>query len=233
MGWTFGAIAVVLLGIPGTAIAQDHAVGRDFSRATLVVRTYNNYGVSNEDLRAARTHADEIFKDAGIEISWKDCWYRDKEATDASQCRQPLGTEDVILRLQTTHPAPGTRFVSMGFSLVNVAEGVPFLATVFTDFVSSVARKSNVSFSLLLGRAIAHELGHLLLNQNDHPRTGLMRADWTRATLLKNEAADWAFREDEVASIRAAAAHRGLSTVDYFTPAASSARDAPRMPSIV
>ena len=126
-------------------------------------------------------HVDGIFQEAGIGLSWLDCWYRDKEPADAPpQCREPLGANELTLRLQAPNPVPGKRYVSMGFSLVNLDEGVPFLATVFVDLVASISAGAAVDFRLLLGRAIAHEIGHLLLDSTRHADHGLMRAAWSR-----------------------------------------------------
>ena len=39
-----------------------------------------------------------------------------------------------------------------------------------------MAERSTSNVAVLLGRAVAHELGHLLLKTNDHSEGGLMRA---------------------------------------------------------
>ena len=191
----------------GTAVAQ----GFSPASASLTIRTYNNYGVPADDLRTARAHVDDIFGQAGIAVSWLDCWYRDREPADApAQCRGPLGANELTLRLQAPNPGSGTRYVSMGFSLVNLAEGVPFLATVFVNLVVSVSASAAVDFRLLLGRAIAHEIGHLLLDTTRHADHGLMRAGWSRAELQQNNAADWAFRDTEIAAMQRAATSRNV-----------------------
>jgi hypothetical protein len=206
MGWkSTGALAFVLLTTPTAAI------GRDFSRASLVVRTYNNYGVPADDLLAARTHVDAIFSDAGIGLSWLDCWDRGNEPVAASPaCRQPLDRTHLVLRLQAAQPVSGKRYISIGFSLVSLEGGDPFLATVFADLVAAISRGATADFRLLLGRAIAHELGHLLLNTDRHAECGLMRAGWSRAELRRNNPADWKFLEDEIATIRSSAMSRTI-----------------------
>jgi hypothetical protein len=204
MGWkSIGVLALVMLTTP------TEAVGRDFSRTSLVIRIYNNYGIPADDLSAARAQVDAIFNDAGIGLSWLDCWDRGKVAMAASpECLRPLDKTDVVLRLQGGQPVPGGRYVSMGFSLVNLEGGVPFLATVFADLVASISRTAAVDFRLLLGRAIAHEIGHLLLNTSLHASRGLMRADWSRVELRRENASDWGFVEEEVAAIRTSAMSR-------------------------
>jgi hypothetical protein len=204
MGWKLiGILGLVLLTMPETAL------GRDLSRASLTVRTYNNYGLTDDDLVAARRQVDEIFRTAGVDLNWLDCWFRDIEPANApAQCRQPLDSHEVMLRLQAPSP-PGTqRYVSMGFSLVKLEAGWPFLATVFVDFVASVSRGAGIDFRLLLGRAIAHELGHLLLNSDRHADRGLMRAGWSHADMQKNNEADWQFLQEEIATIRTAVTAR-------------------------
>jgi hypothetical protein len=199
MAWkAAGALAVLVLAAPVSGAAQ-----------TVTIRTYNNFGVSPEDLAAARPHVDSIFRDAGVNVDWLDCWFRDKSVDASSvRCAQPLGTDEVILRLQAANPLPGKRYVSMGFALVNVAEGTPFLATVYADLVRVVARDAHLDYGLLLGRAIAHEIGHLLLDNNQHAQSGLMRAGWSNAELRQNAASDWTFTANEITIIRAAAAVR-------------------------
>ncbi len=213
MEWKTAALALVLFAIPKPAVAQDFSPA-DVGPATihpapLVIRTYNNYGVRPDDLRTARMHVDDIFNDAGIEVSWLDCWYRDNEpANSPAQCRRPLGANELTLRLQAPSPGSGKGYVSMGFSLVNLGQGAPFLATVFVDRVASISVTAAVDFRLLLGRAIAHEIGHLLLDTSRHADHGLMRAGWSRAELQRNSAPDWAFRESEIATMQRAATNR-------------------------
>jgi hypothetical protein len=60
----------------------------------------------------------------------------------------------------------------------------------------------------VLGLAIAHEIGHLLLNTNTHAAAGLMRAGWSRSELHRNVSSDWRFLDTEAAMMRAAVATR-------------------------
>ena len=62
----------------------------------------------------------------------------------------------------------------------------------------------------LLGLAMAHELGHLLMGTNEHAARGLMRAIWTRTELQRNAAEDWMFSETEMEAMRRAARLRSI-----------------------
>jgi len=44
-----------------------------------------------------------------------------------------------------------------------------------------MGRNAAINLAPLLGIAIAHEIGHLLLPDNSHSQTGLMRAKWGKA----------------------------------------------------
>jgi hypothetical protein len=196
-----GIVVVALLTMAGSVAAET----RTPERPALSVRTYNTYGVSTEHLQAARDHASAIFADAGIDISWMACGYTTIEAEGSSPaCRQPLAANERILRIQATGPSEGARYVSMGFSwLSGKPDGdTPVLATVFADRAVSVARNARVDAGRVLGYAIAHEIGHLLLNDPHHSNAGLMRAIWSQMELRQNRTADWRFLSDEAAAMR-------------------------------
>jgi hypothetical protein len=178
--------------------------------ATIFIRSYNNFGVPAADLAAARQDAQAVLQQAGVNIVWADCWVGDGQPASApTRCQEPVGG-DIVLRLQKTkHQGAGrSRFVSMGFSVVKSAGAPPFLSTVYVDRVESVARVAGIDARRVLGLAIAHEVGHVLLNSNRHSATGLMRADWSGNDLRRRDEAAWQFLESEAAHLRSAALRR-------------------------
>lgn len=198
-------VAAVTGALPDTAAAYS-----------LVVRTYDTYGLPNHDLRVARAHVEVIFKDAGIDLAWMDCWSEHEAPAEAPvECQREPGVNEVVLRLLRSNDRPDaqSRSLSMGYSLVNTPDRQPFLATVFVDLVAYVARNARADSSKLLGRTVAHEIGHLLLNANRHAATGLMRAKWSRRDLRRDKASDWKFRADEVELIRRAVEERHTSAL--------------------
>ena len=64
------------------------------------------------------------------------------------------------------------------------------------------AGRSSTAIPTLLGRAIAHEIGHLLLGSAEHPRSGLMRALWSHDELRGLKPAHWGFSTREAAQMR-------------------------------
>lgn len=175
--------------------------------ATIFIRTFNNVGLPASDLAVARQHAQAILQEAGLNIVWADCWAGDRQSADApARCQRPVGG-DIVLRLQKTTATKDARFVSMGFSVVGT-ESAPFLATVYADRAESVAKGARTDMRRVLGLAIAHEIGHLLLNSNSHAPSGLMRADWSRQDLRRDDPGAWTFADADAARVRSAALER-------------------------
>jgi hypothetical protein len=56
--------------------------------------------------------------------------------------------------------------------------------------------------AIILGHAMAHELGHLLLGMNSHSRDGLMRAQWNRGDLAEAVRGNLLFSAQESTRMR-------------------------------
>jgi hypothetical protein len=65
-----------------------------------------------------------------------------------------------------------------------------------------LAAAAGIDAATLLGRAIAHELGHLLMATAAHGSHGLMRPIWSREDLRRGRGGDWMFTPQEIAAIR-------------------------------
>ena len=84
---------------------------------------------------------------------------------------------------------PGISPDVLGYSFVEPQTRTGVLATVLADRVSRSALRAAIRFDVLLGRTLAHELGHLLLGTNAHARAGLMQANWSNTDLRGSPAA--------------------------------------------
>ena len=91
----------------------------------------------------------------------------------------------------------------MGSSLIDPVLQAGRLATVYVDQVDAMARRSNTDRVAILSRAIAHEIGHLLLGTTEHTRSGLMRGIWTAEELRRNQVEDWQFSPFQRTVLRA------------------------------
>jgi hypothetical protein len=78
--------------------------------------------------------------------------------------------------------------------------GFGVVANVYADRIRTLA--TGKEFEAILGRVLAHELGHLLLGRNAHSPAGLMRARW-RAQDLTLTQPTMSFLPKEAKRIRA------------------------------
>jgi hypothetical protein len=164
----------------------------------VVVRLYDMQGVPNDTLLTARDTAVRILRDANIDLRWRDC----------QPCNRPAGPVELMVRVASANANADA--ASLGFSYVDVDRKVGTLATVFADRVHSLAASSHADEGELLGRAMAHEIGHLLLGTHDHTRAGLMRGTWTSTELARNRPLDWRLSNDDSAHLRQALIRRIL-----------------------
>ena len=151
----------------------------------LVVRLYNAYGVSAGELETARATGGSILGNAGIAVTWVAC-----------PCDEQVGPAELIVRV--TAAAATSERGSLGFSYVDVARRSGTLATVFADRVRTRAGEAHLSSGELLGRAMAHEIGHLILGTTRHDSRGLMRGRWTVSELQNNRPWDWSLPRETV-----------------------------------
>lgn len=170
----------------------------------VAVRVYHDGAVSEADETRALTTAASILAPANVALRWAHC--HASIPLDV-ECGRPLGPGEQALRLtRTRYLAANTRVLALGEALLNSRGAAPALATVYLDRVDWLAQRSRADGMVLLGRAIAHELTHLLTGDGRHAQVGLMRPVWSAGELLRGHPADWMLDAKHVAAIRARAA---------------------------
>jgi hypothetical protein len=159
---------------------------------SLTVRVYDAYGVTPSTLTSARESVDRIMTGAGIRVTWVQC-----------PCDTAVGNAELVLRAISAPPSSGDSS-ELGFSYVDVQQKSGTLATVYVDRVRRMAQLADVDEGELLGRAMAHEIAHLLLGTRDHASDGLMRGKWTVSELTTNRALDWLLSRSDGARLQQA-----------------------------
>ena len=195
-----GALRLIVLLVAAQAGASEAASD---AGAAVAIRTYNYATVPDGHLAAARLEATRIFERAGISLDWIDC--RVPGGFGGAACTEPLlAGRDLMLRLVDRIPARGERIVALGESMLDREQRSGVLMTIDVFPVRAVAEQAFTAVPTLLGRAIAHEIGHLLLGSAAHPVAGLMRALWSRDELRGLRPAHWGFSAREAAKMRQA-----------------------------
>jgi hypothetical protein len=191
---TAAILAVVLM--TSTRTPASSAVIDD----SLLVRIYDNAGILASELTSALRTTHDILRRADLIVDWVQCRAR-RDGPVPAVCDQPLSTSDVVVRLiEGSDKETGERR-ALGYSLFD-SNGISGFATVYVDRVDWLARRAQYARAPLLGRAIAHEIGHLLLRSNAHTDTGLMREVWTAEQVVRNRREDWTFSPDQNGDIR-------------------------------
>ena len=166
----------------------------------IVVRSYNTIGVRQTMLRRAESTVHELLQQAGVEASSRDCRTdRGPSSQSPDTCSERLTTSESVVRIVRT-PRAVTDPDGLGYSHVDPYVRQGTVATVFADRIRVLAAALRVDEGTLLGRAMTHEIGHLLLGTLEHSEGGLMRRHWSE----RGGAADWLFSQAQAEQIRRA-----------------------------
>ena len=184
---------------PILALAASPARAADLQ---VVVRVYDMATTDAAARAAALRAAARAIATAGMTISWRDC---SRGGAD-HPCRTVRDAGDLVVRIMPVAlVAAGSEDVELGYAPIDPAGRATVIATVYYDVVQRVAQRTGLNTRELLGRAIAHELGHLLLRAPGHGPSGLMRPLWTDEELIQNRPDDWTFSEADRRQLQAVA----------------------------
>ena len=196
-------VAVVV----ATSLAAAAEIDADMR---VVIRTYDSVGLPVADLESAVATATGILEASGLEMAWHACEVALVRNT-AHPCATPLGANEIAVRIVRLTTEAGYRGeLSLGYSLVDTATRSGALATIYIDRVAWLSEAAGVDRHVVLGRALAHEVGHLLLGTNAHSQAGLMRAVWSCKALQRNVRRDWLFAPVDARAMRQAVRLRAV-----------------------
>lgn len=184
-GVVFGAFSA-FLPLATRANAQDVP--------TVRVALHDSTAAPGQLLAEASDFATRVFREAGIEID---------RAGNASTCAASVAARvfcvQVLLRPHHPQFEPG-KIRTMGVALA--ADANRAVVSVFFDAVADVARRYGQPVGKVLGIALAHEIGHVLLPPPSHSTSGIMRPSWEGDALRHAINGDIAFTEPQAALMR-------------------------------
>jgi hypothetical protein len=189
---TMAALALVM-----TAAGVAQAAGADASNPKIVVHVQNQTDISTMALITAQVRAAGLFEAAGVSMEWVNDEREFKPISDdrVLHVRVVVIPDRAIANLTGSEPpARGT----LGLALHQTNR-----VYLFGDRIRSQANCARVDLSIVLGRAFAHELGHILLPEAGHSDTGIMRA-----RLRFDRFADPEFTPPQIDAMRALLAAR-------------------------
>jgi hypothetical protein len=147
----------VLIGA-AAARAADPALG-------VVVHVTDHAGLDAGDLARAQAEARRIFADSGVRLVW----------TNISEGREAHACDGMNVSVALLSPFLIKQLVGQGMGETVLGSASPSAgrAFVYSERVYARAEGTRVEPGVLLGRVVAHEVGHLLLG-GSHSRFGLM-----------------------------------------------------------
>ena len=175
----------------GTSAAADTGSARH-----VTVRVHDHAGLGVSVWRGATASADAALASASIGVEWQLC----EVSVPAAPCATAARGEYVVRVVRAAedvgpHPQP------LGDALVDMTTGSGGFATISFQRVHRLASAAGTDAAVLLGYAIAHELGHLMLASNLHNSAGLMRPVWREREVRLDREADWRFTPADTAAI--------------------------------
>lgn len=173
---------------------------------TITIHVYNYAAVPQKALARASEEAGRILKKVGLRALWVD------HALSASDLRHPHhstdswdGTHFAVRLLHQSREGSSKNAMGEALSLET--------ANLFMNRVTEQAATGELSASRMLGHAIAHEIGHLLLGDNSHSPGGIMAAPWTKHDLSQMGKGALLFTHQEVTRIQQEVRQRSRSVL--------------------
>jgi hypothetical protein len=197
-----------------TANAQDRQIS---------IHLYNLSGIPAETLDRAAREVSRIFAQQDVTIDWTAGTPEAEEAHTTDQSG-PAAFRDAHVRpFLVVRVGRGLAFQvpngALGVSLPHAQFGIS--ATIFQERIETLCQGARQDFALLLGHAIAHEIGHVTLASDEHSPNGIMRARWGKSEFDLAAMGHLGFNPRQGAEIRAYGS-RVASTVRLETESASA-----------
>jgi hypothetical protein len=150
----------------------------------ILILVHNYANVDPTVLKQAERSAARVLGTAGVQVKWLDC----PETSQAlEQCQNPPDPPVLALELLPASASRrGAPSGSLGFAIPPEPGQFGSFAGVFYDRVRNLSSRG-FSEPVILGHAMAHEIGHLLLRIEGHSDSGIMKAEWHPRELQRAE----------------------------------------------
>jgi hypothetical protein len=213
--WSLGLILTVGL----TGVGQSAAARLPQPSLTVTIHVHNYAEVDHKTLMEAEKVATQIFRKAGVETLWVETVMTAQNNQENSAEWSSFAPPHIWL---TILPRPIADVLNLSNNVLGLAPGTGpdrHVIYVFYNRVEVLSQKlatarlegkikNVVTTSQILGHAIAHELGHVLLNIETHSETGIMRGDWNTKDLQDASSGLLIFTSQQAEVIRAEIARR-------------------------
>lgn len=159
-------------------------------------------------LSGVEARAAALFLEIGIRTQWETPVDHEPHSCTDRGANPQIPVIDV--NILPAHMASRLNLPSgtLGYSILPPLGEPAYLADVFYSRALQMAQQGPADLDQLLGYAIAHEVGHLLLHSTTHSHSGIMRANWGPEEWKGISQGYLRFGADESARMRAEVAAR-------------------------
>jgi len=190
-GW--GLVFVLFGSLPVLAAGGQGAL------IQLRVSVFNSSPISSSTIERAESEAGRVLREVGIEVFWLNCPQEMSQEDSLGRCSEVSFPSH--LHLSILRASRGLKDTTVGISFT-AEDGRGCYADLFYEPIQQLQDETHASPSVILGHAMAHELGHLLLGTNSHSPSGLMRAHWTRDDLANASKGNLRFSKEQCLALR-------------------------------
>ena len=147
-------------------VTAEMAKAADHESGAIVLHVTNRAGIGSADLAVAEAEADRVFAAIGVRTVWQDtvapAEHRESSALHLSVVL--LSPEMVQRRARE----------GVGADVLGSANKAAGWAYIFAERITALAARTHSDARVLLGRVMAHEIGHLVLPDAGHGNRGIM-----------------------------------------------------------
>ena len=140
------------------------------------IRIHDYARIADDVLAQAQERVTDIYKTIGVQMRWQITVCPPDPSAPAAALTE---ASDFVLIVLSPHMSRRLKVAPdvLGMAVVP-PHGGGRIAYVLFDRITRVARAARSDVTDVLGRVMAHEIGHLMLPDGSHSGSGLMRADW-------------------------------------------------------
>ncbi|MGA2755328.1 MAG: hypothetical protein ABSE53_16330 [Terracidiphilus sp.] len=214
--WTtwMGGLAIAAAACGTTGWAEGPA-----RTATITLRVYDYVQSKDAALKQAEAEASAILATGGVSARWVDCPTSHAVLKDFPDCQSALQVTDYVVSILPAAMADRLEHSEDALGSANESAAGFGRAQIFYGKIRMMTGGDTAPFSALLGRVMAHEIGHLLLGDNAHSRTGIMQAAWSDRELGMRAGAEMVFTEKQSHRIETRLAAESRDTDMYLAAA--------------
>lgn len=170
---------------------------------TITLRVYDYVHLDRKILSTAEAEAAGILGRAGVSVRWVDCPTSHAVVADFPDCQTPPQLNDYFLSILSNEMTATQGNSEDAMGAADDSDHGSRRAAIFFNRIDSLAGGDQAPANVLMGRVIAHEIGHLLLGPNAHSRTGIMKAAWSARELGMLAAHEMFFTPEQSSRIEA------------------------------